>query len=64
MPIDRFVLLVIAVIAAGALTVLVAALLQAGTAWPALGLTAAAPVTVALALLVFVIGQRLRRRDR
>mgnify|MGYP006274796495 CR=1 FL=1 len=64
MPLDRFALLLIAVIAAAGLTVLIAALVQAGTDWPGLGLTAAAPVTVGLALLAAVIGQRLRRRRR
>lgn len=63
MPIDRFVLLIVAVIAAAGLTVALAAWLSATLSWPGLGLPLLIPLALAAYVAVRVFGEQRRGSD-
>ncbi len=63
MPLDRFVLVVIAVIAAAGATVVAGALLKGAILAPGLGLAALVPVALLGYVLVRVVAERLRNAD-
>jgi membrane protein implicated in regulation of membrane protease activity len=63
MPLDRFVLLIVIVLAAGGLTVTAAAWVSASAQLPWLGLAMLLPAGMVAYVLVRVISDRLRNRD-
>jgi membrane protein implicated in regulation of membrane protease activity len=64
MPLDRFVLILVTVIGAAALTIWVAGtLLAAGSVSPLLALVALLPIGLCLYILARVIGDRLNNRE-
>jgi len=63
MPLDRFVLMVVLVLAAAGLTVAAAAWLSASAQLPWLGLALLLPAGLAAYVVVRVISDRLRNRE-
>lgn len=63
MPLDRFVLLLVVVIAAAGLTVWLAALLAASSLFPGLTVAGLIPTALAMAVLGRVVARRLGSRE-
>ena len=63
MPIDRFVLIVVIVLAAAGVTVAVAAWVQAAFTLPGIALAVAAPALLVAYVVVRIIAERLKNRD-
>lgn len=63
MPLDKFVLILVCVLAAAGLTVWLAALISATTVMPGLGLAIMVPVGLVLYVLWRVIARRLNNAE-